>query len=124
MKKGNISNVSAPYIYIDGISLFETSFFGVKPKEEYIKKLIGVLREMNVIIFLESSGKINERDLVKAEFPYSDVIKTSIEKFRKYLQKERILVYANEERSKLFSGNCALLSANVKDMLMNRGEQR
>ncbi len=105
MIKGNLSRRPAPYIYIDGESLFEKTWFGVTPKRKYVDKLVKLMAEINVVIVLFKGGRVSKRAVEKSPFTYMDILEMSKDKFIKYLhRKQNTAILISEERVEEFAG--------------------
>jgi len=125
MKKGNLSNVPAPYVYIDGASLYFKSKFGRSPKLLYIKKLIALLREANVVIYLDKKGKLSAKDLEKSPFAYTEIVVMKQDKFKRFLKRNRLNVFVSLDRAKNFVGQSYLIEATASEIIShiyNEGE--
>lgn len=119
MMKGTLSSVPAPYVYIDGESLFEKTLFRVSPKAKYAPKLSKIIRELNIAIFLDKDGKVREGDLAKSPFLYTRAIECSVSEIVKLLREERQAIFIGNERRAKFSayGVAYLLDATTQEII-------
>ena len=121
MKNGNLSNVPAPYVIIDGESLYEVSWFTIAPKREYIEKLENVIRRANISIYLEPRSKITKRDIEKSPFSFTDILVMDHNKFMTHLRKKKDVVFCASERMGKFSGRCSPLDTSPATILAEVG---
>lgn len=117
MKGGNLSNVPAPSVYLDGASLFFKSKFGASPKLLYIKKITRLLREANVIVYFEKRARPNSKKFKDSVFPYTEIVEMSRDKFKRFLKKNRINLFVSGDRAKYFQGQCYLIEATANEIL-------
>lgn len=119
MKGGNLSNVPAPYVYIDGESLFEKTLFSRSPRSQYISKMSKIIRTMNIAVFVDYGGKVTEGDLFKSQFPFTRVVKASIPEMVATLRSEGQCIFIGDERRDKFSayGIAYSLDASVQQIL-------
>lgn len=117
MRKGDLSNVPAPSVYLDGASLFFKSKFGLSPKLLYVKKVTALLREANVIVFLEKGGKVSRRKMEKSAFPYTELVVMRRDKFKNFIKKNRINLFVSGDRIGEYMGQCYLIEATASEIL-------
>ena len=119
MRKGTLNCNPAPYVYIDGESLFEKSLFRLSPKVQYATKLRKIMRELNVAIFLDKKGKVREGDLSKSPFLYTRVVEATILDLVKMLRAEGQAIFISDERRSQFSayGVAYSLDASTQEIL-------
>ena len=116
MKNGNISNISAPSIIIDGVSLFEKKIIKYLEISVYIQKILRCAREVNITVFLEKN-KLPLRILENSRVPYYETILKPLNGMVWYLRRKRCYIFASKERAKLFGGRAYLLDGSVKDII-------
>lgn len=121
MKKGNLSNVPAPYVIIDGESLYEFSWFTVAPKREYIEKLEGVIRSANISIYLDQRSKLTKRDIEKSPFSFTDILVMDHNKFMTHLRKTKNWIFCSSERMGKFSGRSVPIDTSPATILAEVG---
>jgi hypothetical protein len=121
MKKGRISNIPAPYLYIDGRALFFESKFGYSPNLKYTNKLAKLMRYVNISIFIEDKKIFKKINLEKSPFLYTEILKQDLKSFIKFLQKNKLHVFTSENRVSLFLGRSYLLDISVENILAKVG---
>lgn len=119
MRKGTLSCVPAPYVYVDGESLFEKSLFRLSPRIQYATKLTKLMREVNVAVFLDKKGKVTEGDLSKSPFLYTRVVEATIQELVKILRAEGQAIFIGDKRRSQFSayGIAYSLDASLQEIL-------
>jgi hypothetical protein len=121
MKDKNLSNIPAPYVYVDAESLFIfTGLFRRQPKPHYNNKLITIMREVNIGMFIDTKGKISKRIMDKSPFVFTTFLKGDIPKLVKTLKTEKTFVLVAPEREGFFSwANCAVSIENSVESILN-----
>jgi hypothetical protein len=113
MKKGNLSNVPAPYIYVDAESLFmRAGIFSDSPIGEYRSKLVQLIKHVNVGVVLDKNGRITKTDIEKSPFVYTMIFRYSRKDLVKFLRHEKAVILVSEQREKEFSWSNLAVSIN------------
>lgn len=124
MVRGEISARPAPYIYIDGASLFERSFFGCYPVQMFVRKLEDLMDECNVRVFLERYKNPTLQMLEKTGFLYTEVVTCGINEIVKRLKNESAFIFAEDDRIELFCGRGKPLSATNQKIKFESYDRR
>jgi hypothetical protein len=114
MKNHNLSNIPAPYIYVDAGSLFSSGGFFTKaqPRLQHKKKIEDLMRVVNIGMFLEDFGGISERVINKSPFIYTSFIHGNIPWLVKRLRAEKTVILVEPERMFKFSPSTAVRDIN------------
>lgn len=124
MKGKTLSNIPAPYVFVDAESLFDFSgIFKITPKMRYRKKLESLMRVVNVGMFIDKKGKISERRLEKSQFIYTLAHKCKYKEMVDIMRDHSSFILISAKRAKIFSwSRCAVdIENSVEDILAELG---
>lgn len=121
MKSGNISNAPAPFILVDGVSLFEAKLFSKKiVNRKYVQKLLRVAGAVNIEVFVER-GKFSVKDLDILPYPFSSYIEKNLRGMTWYLFTKKLRIFASGKRLSKFAGRGIDLAISV-DSIVSEGK--
>lgn len=117
MIKGNLSNIPAKYLYIEGDSLFEFKFFGKTPRKKFIPKIVRFMREVNVCIVLTKTGRLTKNDLHNSPFTFSDIQIFKKEEIFKHFHKNKYLILAEDSNLERYPYIGLSINLSVEEIL-------